>query len=215
MMDRRSARERADAGTATGRPLAEAFVTESLAVIAEHGLEKLSLRDVARRLGVSHQAPYKHFESRDHLLVEVLRRCFRDFTKALKDRERRPEPIEDLRSLGAAYLRFAGEHPLEYRLMFATPWPDVSEHPDLVRDARFSFEVLVEALSALDRKRDPAQVELDAMFIWTSMHGVASIMESRVIDHLRLSPEMRGRVIPHAMAMLDRALLARDPTNGA
>ena len=51
--------------------------------IAEHGLEQLSLREVARRLGVSHQAPYKHFPSRDHLLAEVIRQCFEDFAASL------------------------------------------------------------------------------------------------------------------------------------
>jgi AcrR family transcriptional regulator len=41
-------------------------------IIGERGIEELSLREVARRLGVSHQAPYKHFPSRDHLLAEVV-----------------------------------------------------------------------------------------------------------------------------------------------
>ena len=67
--------------------LKEACVRAAREVIAEHGIEQLSLREVSRRLGVSHQAPYKHYPSRDHLLAEVMRRCFQDFTVALDARE--------------------------------------------------------------------------------------------------------------------------------
>ena len=54
----------------------EACVEEALAIVGEAGLEALSLREVARRLHVSHQAPYKHFPSRDHILAEVVGRAF-------------------------------------------------------------------------------------------------------------------------------------------
>jgi AcrR family transcriptional regulator len=59
--------------------LRDACIVAAREAIAEHGIEQLSLRDVARRLGVSHQAPYKHYPSRDHLLAEVMRRCFEGF----------------------------------------------------------------------------------------------------------------------------------------
>jgi AcrR family transcriptional regulator len=59
--------------------LKEACVQAAREVIAERGVENLSMRDVARKLSVSHQAPYRHFESRDHLLAEIMRRCFVDF----------------------------------------------------------------------------------------------------------------------------------------
>jgi AcrR family transcriptional regulator len=49
--------------------LREACVKQALEIIAKGGIDSLSLRDVARRLGVSHQAPYKHFPSRDHILA--------------------------------------------------------------------------------------------------------------------------------------------------
>ena len=56
--------------------LKEACVVAAQEVIAERGVENLSLREVSRKLGVSHQAPYKHYPSRDHLLAEpVYRSC--------------------------------------------------------------------------------------------------------------------------------------------
>ena len=52
--------------------LREACIAEAFRIIEDAGLEALSLREVARRLGVSHQAPYKHFPSRDHIVAEIL-----------------------------------------------------------------------------------------------------------------------------------------------
>ncbi len=52
--------------------LKEACIQAAREVIAEQGVESLSMRDVSRKLGVSHQAPYRHFPSRDHLLAEIM-----------------------------------------------------------------------------------------------------------------------------------------------
>ncbi|MCG8692745.1 MAG: TetR/AcrR family transcriptional regulator, partial [Minwuiales bacterium] len=65
------------------KDLREACVREALAIIDTSGVEELSLREVARRLGVSHQAPYRHFPSRDHILAEIVTRAFESFARYL------------------------------------------------------------------------------------------------------------------------------------
>lgn len=198
--------------TAPELPLREACVQVAHALIAERGLEQLSLRDVARRLGVSHQAPYKHYPSRDHLLAEVIRRCFQRFAAGLSARERDADPMRDLRNLGRQYLLLALQHPLEYKLMFGTPWPDTADHPDLLRDARAAFGVLREALGPMYRGalgRD--DIDLHAMFIWSSMHGLATILQSNVMQHLDVSETVLTTAVEHAMDMVDAALRATAP----
>jgi AcrR family transcriptional regulator len=192
------------------RPLGDACVTEAMAIIAADGPEALSLREVARRLGVSHQAPYKHYPTRDHLMAEVVRRCFRRFAAALDGGGPTASAEEDMRALGAAYLGFALGHPLEYRLMFGMPWPAGADHPDLVRDARFAFDVLRERLGRLYAHRvvPAARVDGDAMFVWSSMHGLATILASDATAVLDLSPDLRARLPEHVMGMIDRALPA-------
>jgi len=191
--------------------LKDACVEAAQAVIAEHGIEKLSLRDVARRLNVSHQAPYKHYPSRDHLLAEVIRRCFRRFTLALNSRKRSNEPIEDMRALGASYLTFALQNPLEYRLMFGTPWPKVEANPDLVIDSRHSFNVLREALAPLYAGTGAVSdvIDADAMFVWSTMHGLVTILQSQVMQHMDLKPNVMEHATANVMQMVDMALMAR------
>ena len=86
-----------------------------MAIIAEQGLDGLSLRDVARRLGVSHQAPYKHFESRDHILAEIVSRAYADFASYLDKRTRGKDPYDDLGKLGFIRKRLEGFEKTEDR----------------------------------------------------------------------------------------------------
>jgi AcrR family transcriptional regulator len=190
--------------------LKEACVRAAHDVIAEHGIERLSLRDVARRLGVSHQAPYKHYPNRDHLLAEVIRRCFERFAADLDARAPHDDPESDLESLGKRYLAYAARHPLEYRLMFGTPWPEPAAHPELVRCAVHAFDVLRAALRRLhgDGAASRAKVDLDAMFIWSSLHGLATIRESNVMDHLTLAAKTKAGASQHVMHMMSLAMTA-------
>jgi AcrR family transcriptional regulator len=191
--------------------LRDACVVAAREVIAERGIENLSLRDVARRLGVSHQAPYKHYPSRDHLLAEVMRRCFEGFAAHLDARPHFDDPAQDLASLGQQYLRYAVEHPLEYRLMFGTPWPASAEHPDLVKDAVHAFDVLRQVLRRMHGSAASKRnlVELDALFIWSSMHGVAGVMHGSCIDKLDLSEQVLKQAMAHVMTRVGAGLAAK------
>jgi AcrR family transcriptional regulator len=104
--------------------LKEVCIQAAREVIAAQGTEGLSMRDVARKLNISHQAPYKHFPSRDHLLAKIMRRCFEDFAQFI-DAEAKAHVTDQLRGMGEAYLAHASLKPLEYRLMFGTPCLDI------------------------------------------------------------------------------------------
>jgi AcrR family transcriptional regulator len=192
--------------------LKEACIVAAREVIAEHGVEQLSLRAVARRLGVSHQAPYRHYASRDHLLAEVMRRCFESFARGLDARKRHDDPLADLESLGRQYLGYARTHPLEYRLMFGTPWPEPARHAGLVRDALHAFDVLRGVLRRVygDSPATRAPVDLHAMFIWSTMHGLASITEANVMSWLELAPKVEAKAPDHVLRMIEAAMRGTD-----
>jgi AcrR family transcriptional regulator len=195
--------------------LRDACIVAAHEVIAEQGVENLSLRDVARKLGVSHQAPYRHYPSRDHLLAEVMRRCFQRFAAHLDARPHADDPAKDLESLGWQYLEYARDHPLEYRLMFSTTWPASAEQSDLVADATHAFDILrgvlrrMHGASAAMRDR----VDLDALHIWSTIHGLAGVMNGQCIDKLELRAKVLEKAIRHTMERMSAGLAAERPTH--
>ncbi len=189
--------------------LKEACIQAAREVIAEEGVEGLSMRDVARRLEISHQAPYRHFATRDHLLAEIMRRCFEDFAQFLDHSSKEHQP-EELRGMGEAYLDYAALKPLEYRLMFGTPWPEPAAHPELVKHAVHAFDLLRQNLLKQHGKNSGAkkQAELEAMFIWSLLHGYASIEQSNVMQHLVLAKGVQNQARNFMMGMIHSALQA-------
>jgi AcrR family transcriptional regulator len=188
----------------TLRDLREECVEQALAIIADAGIDSLSLRDVARRLGVSHQAPYKHFPSREHILAEILRRAYSDFAGYLEKRVRAKHPRIRMRQLGAAYLSYAQENPLHYQLMFATPLPDPDAHKAMMAEASRAFRMLEDSIAAL-HGRASGRLD-DALFVWATMHGLASIMKTRLGAAMGLSDAAIPRVSRHALGMIGKAL---------
>ena len=117
--------------------------------------------------------------------------------------------------MGQASLRYAVQKPLEYRLMFGTPWPEHASHAELVRHAVHAFGLLRHYLhqqlcTAHNESGDTpallAQAELQALFIWSSLHGLASISQANVMQHLVLSPSVPAMAEPYLMDMVYSAL---------
>ncbi|MEO1733863.1 MAG: TetR/AcrR family transcriptional regulator [Pseudomonadota bacterium] len=190
--------------------LKEAIVEAAFAVIEEKGIEALSFRDIARRLGVSHQAPYKHFPSRDHILAAVVAKCFESFADHLEARAQSPNPFDDLGQMGHAYLDFARQHPLRYRLMFNTALPDGADHPDMLKRARHAFSILHDRLQTMPLRNadhpidDPAKH--DALFIWSALHGLASLLQSDATKTVGLDETEKEIAVDRLMRRLGLSL---------
>ena len=206
-----------------GHDLREACLAEALVIISSAGVEKLSMREVARRIGVSHQAPYRHFASRDHVLAEIVRRAFADFAQALRASAQTDDPVADSLAMGFAYVQFALAEPLKYRLMFGGTLPDPVDHPDMMRGARDAFDVLRQALIRLFTARgqpsDRETIDREALFVWSSLHGLVSLLRTDAIATLDLAPSARAEFIAHALQKVGAALgintSGQEPHRGA
>lgn len=176
-------------------------------IIETSGIESLSMREVARRLGVSHQAPYKHFDSRDHILAEVLKRAFEDFAYYLDARPQSVNPYADLAAMGHAYLQYAAEKPLQYRLMFGTPLPDPQQHPEMMEKAEYAFSRLRENIAEM---KLPSDTDMNALYVWSTMHGLASILQMQMFDDLSVSRHDINETIQHVIMRIGTGL--RDDT---
>jgi AcrR family transcriptional regulator len=188
--------------------LKESCAIATYALIADHGVEHLSIRAVARRLNVSHQAPYKHYPTKDHLLAEVMRRCYERFRKHLEQDVNTNEPEQDLATIGWRYLEFASTYPLEYQLMFSTPWPSGKEHAALLSDANHAFDVLRKAFTRLrgSSAKQANTAELNALYVWSCMHGIAGLMQSNVLKNLALRQDVLDNAVQHMMLMMKQSL---------
>ncbi|MEL6278666.1 MAG: TetR/AcrR family transcriptional regulator [Pseudomonadota bacterium] len=194
----------------TPRDLKSACIAEAIRIVEEVGLEKLSLREVARRLGVSHQAPYKHFSSRDHILSEVVSKVFADFARYLDDRPRSDDPWIDMRSCGLRYFEYAAEQPLQYRLMFSSVLPPSKDFPSMVHRARHAFALLKDCIAALPRgPRNEDEIEQDALFVWSTIHGLVGVMNSDVFHTLNLSVSDQTAMIENTLDRVGSSLASR------
>ena len=164
--------------------LRNSLVQEAVKVVRRSGADDFSLREVARRVAVSANAAYRHFDDKDALLtavaahgLDVLSRRMQAGLEAVTVRSAGPRAIARLRATGRSYVEFALAEPERFRVTFgrhaAPPAPGhvcASGAPD-------PFALLSGALDELQRagllpasRREGAE-----LFAWTVVHGYASL----------------------------------------
>lgn len=136
-------------------------------ILEARGVKELSLREAARRAGVSHNAPYRHFADRDALLAALAAEGFARLGAALE-----ASAAQGPRARGEAYVRFALEHPQRFRLMFGGTLP-LDAHPALREAASQTYAGLVRAFEPL-AGREGAPIAAAAA--WSLVHGLAQLL---------------------------------------
>jgi AcrR family transcriptional regulator len=165
------------------------------AILEKEGLAGLSLRAVARKAGVSHAAPYRHFASHEALLVELAVEGFAELKEEVATAAACPGHKDDrVSNIGAAYMRFVARRPALARLMFGPQLPNRDSFPELGAAAD---EIGVEMGAALN---DPAL----GLAVWAAVHGLAMLILEDVID---LGQRRSGlHVLPSRAEILLRSL---------
>lgn len=158
--------------------LRSALLEAAAKLVEEEGPTQVSLREVARRCGVSRAAPYRHFRSREALLAEVATTGFRALMEEM-DRyaENLTDPVARLRAIAAAYVAFAADRPETLRLMFGPECTRVND-PELEQVANQAYTVLSATVGAALQNgsaRAP-QEPLVTLGVWSLVHGLARLM---------------------------------------
>ncbi len=179
--------------------LRRALLDGALAVIEREGVSALSLRELARRLGVSHAAPAHHFPDKTALLVEIAREGFERFGAALAAvaAERAPDGEARLAAVGRAYVAFALAHPATFRVMFGREIAELRPPPAALAGAsERAYEVLLHAVEAVlagvPRERRPPS-EQAAFAAWATVHGAAMLWLDGPLRCAGPEPEARAR----------------------
>jgi AcrR family transcriptional regulator len=157
--------------------LREALLEAAIALIAEVGPTAFTLREVARRAGVSHNAPYRHFRDRDDLMAAVAAQGFRELTQAMVEAATpKSDALDRLRYAGLSYVRFALRRPEHFTVMFDAPISK-RKHPDSAAAAEQAFGTL---LAFVKNCQDAGQLPSGdlrqmALLTWTMVHGIAKL----------------------------------------
>jgi len=140
-------------------------------LLDEGGTGAVSLREAARRAGVSPTAAYRHFDSKEALLAAVAARGFHDFAAALDEAAHLSN--DPLSARGVAYVHFALTRPGRFRLMFGPAIRDKSRHPDLLQAAENAFGRFAQFVAASGAgDRNPREAAVAA---WALVHGLAQL----------------------------------------
>jgi AcrR family transcriptional regulator len=147
--------------------------------------EKLSVRAVTARAGVSPTALYLHFADRDELLREVCNQSFEELRSYMRaaDDEHAGDPRAQIAAIGRAYLRFASEHAGAYRIIFSLPagkgdmHTDLDEPPTGAEDPGIgAFEDLVAAVGRLSSDEESALAT--SIQLWAALHGFVTLRQA-------------------------------------
>lgn len=167
--------------------LRQALLQAAEELLAADGTAAVGMRQIARRAGVSHAAPYRHYANRETLLADLAGRGFDRLNQRFAQLPARGEPEQRFAALARAYVRFARDEPQAWRLMFGDTL-DKREYPELMRISGLAFETLRETVQALGI---PAPATLETLAAWSMAHGVAHL----VLDH-RIDAHLDARVDP-------------------
>ena len=191
-------------------PLRDQCLAEAMVIVAHDGVANLSLREVARRLSVSHQAPYKHFVSRDHLLAEAIGRAYEILANTLREVPISDIPATDLGGIGRAYLRFARENPALYRMMFDLPLPELTGFEGVEAKATVPFSIVMAVVARLTQVDNEVFNRECALFAWATVHGLASMTAAQVLPVTGFfEDEDQVAGVNQALSMICEAISAR------
>jgi AcrR family transcriptional regulator len=186
--------------------LRAALLTAAEDELTEVGMERFSLRSVAKRAGVSHAAPAHHFGDVNGLLTALCAEGFRRFLATQNAREAlaAPDPQSQIVAAGLGYIDFAMAAPALFRLMFASSRTDFRS-AELTGHAGAAYGHLLDQVEALGGEVRPDGVPTtDVAAAWAAAHGLADLMLSRPMGPVRaMAPAERDAMFA---AIIRRAL---------
>lgn len=161
--------------------MAGSTTKQQLVAAASHlldsgGQSAVTLRAVAERVGVSHNAPYRHFRDRSALLAAVAERDFNTLREAFEEQEKaNQDAATALRKAAAALTKYARDHSARYRLLFSDP--DLSPEPSLKAAAIRPFEVFSQIVARCQRAGILPSVDTVSLtgLIYATLHGAIDL----------------------------------------
>jgi AcrR family transcriptional regulator len=156
-----------------------AIIKQALVSIKEQGVQNLSIRNLAREIGVSHTAPYRHFIDKQALLAAIAEDGYKilleSMRQALDSSEHLATRIEEV---SCAYVNFTLAYPVHSQLMFGNELANRKNYPSLQESADRVFATAHDILQAGQKNHLVAHgsAELITATMWSWVHGLANLL---------------------------------------
>lgn len=177
--------------------LRRSLIEAALGLVASQGVQGFTLREAARAANVSHNAPYRHFPSRTHLLVEIAIEGQGQLLQALQTAvARTTDHRERIVRLGMAYMDFAIARTADFRVMFSSEVArNRTDELTAAQAATFDFfegVLLASEQAGLVRRGAVAQ---HALVGWSALHGAAMLVLDGVLNNTAVGARRKPREI--------------------
>ncbi len=161
----------------------ESLVSEAVKLIEADAVEEISLRRLAREVGVTPSAVYNHFTDKNALMIAIKIRLYEDFNRFFDRRcQESDQPERDLTDMCIAYYQFAQKHPSRFRFLFQSALPMDWSSPELVRVACRSIARARRLVHGIFKKyeleSDEQTVVNTSLLVWSQLHGIVTLKES-------------------------------------
>jgi AcrR family transcriptional regulator len=162
--------------------LRSAIMAAAIQMIAEAGLASLSLREIARRIGVTTAAPYHHFKDRQSLLIELAIEAYTQLFAAMSSaKDSANKPSEAIQAEAEAYLQFGRAHRAEYAVMFSGEFATHPRFLEMMTIADRSLEIVRKSI-AESCNLTPTQSTEAAFCLWSLLHGILTLDQNSVLQ---------------------------------
>ena len=195
--------------------LKNALITAGVEILSKEGIEGLTLRKVAQRAGVSHNAPYSHFPDKQSLIAAISTEGFKQLyaeldTTALTYPD---DPKRQLQEGAWAYVQFAMKNTDTFKIMFSGVLEKEKEYPAFVEISRKTFDRVLDIVRAcqLAGILGLGSPEIMAVAVWGQVHGIISLVLEGQVSHVVLD---RFTVHDILLFALDQILISGTASKG-
>lgn len=167
-------------------PLREKILDISRHLLYNEGHSSLSMRGIAKEVGVSATSIYLHFDNKDHLLHTLIEESVEELSVSIEKRvDQDSDVITQFEAIIRGYTDFALNHPEKYQIIYMVRSEAMARYPkEKFRRARRCYELLVKVIqsgvkSELMEEDDPLTA---AYSIWGQLHGIISVVLNQRLD---------------------------------
>lgn len=167
--------------------LKNALIQAGVEILSKDGIEALSLRKVAQRAGVSHNAPYSHFPDKQSLIAAISTEGFKQLYDELDAviTSHMHDPKQQLQEGAWTYVQFAMNHADTFKIMFSGVLEKEKDYPAFVEISQKTFQRVVDVTRACQQAGilQASSPEMMAVAVWGQVHGIVSLLLEGQISH--------------------------------